>query len=219
VAGGPGVRRLVGVLVAVATLAYPVLIYLGLTRFSARWLGIGVAGVALTALAVRLRRQAGMTRPRMKGLLLGSLGVAFLAALSAGSNDATFVLFVPVLISASLLLTFGITLRRGSTPLIERFARLQQPDLSADEVQWCRSWTVVWCLFFVVNGLTALTLAIAAPPSWWAAYSGGLAYVLIGALAAGEYVARKARFGRLGRNPIDRVLARFLPADRLEAEP
>lgn len=217
-AGRRGVRRLIAALVAVATLAYPVLIYLGLTRWSARWLGLAVVGVALTALAVRLRRQAGTTRPRMKGVILGSLGVVFLAALSAGSNNATFVLFVPVLISASLLLTFGVTLRRGSTPLIERFARLQEPDLSADEVRWCRSWTVVWCLFFVVNGLTALTLAIAAPPSWWAAYSGGLAYVLIGALAAVEYVARKARFGRLGSNPIDRILARILPPQKLEAE-
>lgn len=218
-AGRRGVRRLVAALFAVATLAYPVLIYLCLTRWSARWLGLAVVGVALTALAVRLRRQAGATRPRMKGVIVGSLGVVFLAALSAGSNDPTFVLFVPVLISASLLLTFGITLRRGSIPLIERFARLQQPDLSADEVRWCRSWTVVWCLFLAVNGLTALILAIAAPPSWWAAYSGGIAYVLIGALAAVEYVARKGRFGRLGKSPIDRLLARFLPPRKLEAEP
>jgi uncharacterized membrane protein len=219
VARGRGVVRLIAALVAVATLAYPVLIYLGLTRFSARWLGLAVLGVAVAGLAIRLRRRAGTTRPRMSGVIVGSLGVVCLAALSAGSNNATFVLFVPVLISLSLLLTFGITLRQGSVPLIERFARLQEPELTGDEVQWCRSWTVVWCLFFVVNGLTALTLAIAAPPSWWAAYSGGLAYVLIGALAAVEYVARKARFGRLGPGPIDRMLARFLPPPKLEAEP
>jgi len=196
-------------LVAAATLAYPVLIYIGLTRWSARWLGLAVVGVAVAGLALRRRRRAA-GRGRGEAGLFGSLGVVVLAALSAGSNEPAFVLFVPVVISAALLSTFGITLRRGSTPLIERFARLQEPDLSADEVSWCRSWTIVWCLFFAFNGATALALALAAPPAWWAAYAGGLAYVLIGALLAAEYIARKARFGRLGSNPVDRLLARIL---------
>jgi uncharacterized membrane protein len=200
-------------LVAVATLAYPVLIYLGLTRFSARWLGLAVAGVALATLVLRLRRRGG-TRAALKGAALGSLAVVVVAALSAASNDPTFVFFVPVIISGSLLVSFGITLRSGATPLIERFARMQVDDLSPGELRWCRGWTAIWCGFFVVNGATALILALAAPPSWWALYAGGLAYVCIGALAAVEYVLRKARFGRLGSNPIDRVLARILPLER-----
>jgi uncharacterized membrane protein len=216
----------VAALVTVLTLGYPVLIYLGLTRWNVRWLGLAIAAVAIGSLAVRLAPRSGFARRgthtvdlpdrrddrrQTGGIVLGSIGVVALAILSASSNDPRFVLFVPVLISASLLVTFGVTLRAGATPMIERFARLQEPRLSDAELRWCRGVTEIWCLFFAVNGAIALALALAAPAAWWALYTGGLAYVLIGLLVAGEYVARKHRFRAFGASPIDRVLVRLLP--------
>ena len=79
--------------------------------------------------------------------------------------------------------------------MIERFARLQTDDLNADQLRWCRMWTVIWCAFFVVNGSIALVLSWA-PLVWWAAYNGGLAYGLIGLLLGTEYLLRKRRFGK-----------------------
>jgi uncharacterized membrane protein len=71
--------------------------------------------------------------------------------------------------------------------------------------------TVLWCAFFTLNGAATGLLAALAPRSWWALYTGAIAYVLMGALFAGEYLVRKARFGRFGPGLLDRLLARLLP--------
>ena len=96
-----------------------------------------------------------------------------------------------------LLAAFGSTLRRGSTPMIERFARLQEKDLSADQQAWCRRWTWIWCACFIANGSAAATLALTAPMSWWAFYNGLLCYALIGSLLLLEWVLRRRRFPEL----------------------
>jgi uncharacterized membrane protein len=74
--------------------------------------------------------------------------------------------------------------------MIERFARMQEPDLDAEKLAHCRRWTGRWCLFFVVNGATAATLAIAAPLWWWTVYTGGIAYALMGLMFALEWMGR-----------------------------
>ena len=96
--------------------------------------------------------------------------------------------------NAVLLLSFGATLRRGSTPMIERFARLQEPDLSLPKQAWCRTWTKIWCAFFIANGAIAAGLARYADVEAWAFYNGLLAYALIGSLLALEWTLRRARF-------------------------
>jgi uncharacterized membrane protein len=139
---------------------------------------------------------------------------ALLLGLGAALDAAGFVLAVPVVINAVLLATFGVSLQTAQ-PMIERFARLQVPDLPPDEVAWCRRWTGVWCAFFAVNGLTAAALALWAPLAWWAAYNGLVAYALMGALFTVEIAWRKRRFPhRLGDAWYDRALARLLGISR-----
>ena len=50
-------------------------------------------------------------------------------------------------------------------------------------------------MFFLLNGLVSLGLALFAPLAIWTLYTGGIAYLLMGALFAGEYAIRKIRFG------------------------
>jgi uncharacterized membrane protein len=203
------VRRLTTVLAGGVALAYPALVYLGLTRWSPRRVGLGIVG--LIAVSTLLRRWSGRRRVTAASLTVPACVIA-LAAVSAALNDATFVLFTPALISASLLVAFGVTLRPGSTPLVERFARMQH-ELTPDEIRWCRQVTIVWCGFFLVNGLAAIALAFA-PMAWWTIYTGGVAYALIGILVAGEFVLRKRRFRRFGTGLLDRALSRLFLLER-----
>jgi uncharacterized membrane protein len=100
-------------------------------------------------------------------------------------------------------------------PMIEKFARLQQPVLSEAERDWCRLITRIWCAFFAVNGLTAFALAVAAPVRWWTIYTGGLAYAGIGLLLVGELVLRKRRFRRSGSSSwLDRIVSRMFAQGR-----
>jgi uncharacterized membrane protein len=119
---------------------------------------------------------------------------------------------MPVVINVVLLATFGETLRPGQVPMIERFARLVETDLGEEKKAHCRAWTVRWCTFFVLNASVALALGLLATPFVWAAYTGGIAYALIGAMFAAEYLTRKSRFrDDAPRNAMDRLMKKVFP--------
>jgi uncharacterized membrane protein len=93
---------------------------------------------------------------------------------------------------------------------------MKEKELPEGGVAYCRGVTKVWCVFFVLNGAAAGGLALWAPVSWWAAYTGGAAYALMGLVFGVEYVVRKARFRRYGRGLHDRILSVLFPP-RIEA--
>jgi uncharacterized membrane protein len=189
---------------AALTVLYPLAVYYGLTQLGTRSVVIVLA--VLLGLRALLKWKSLVREPReLTGVSL--IGGALLC--SALFDDHRFLLATPVLINAGLFITFAGSLRTD-TPLVERFARMQVSDLSPEELRYCRSVTQVWSAFFVLNGGTALALALLAPLAWWALYNGLLAYLLIGLLGASEYVIRKRRFGRFGENPIDRMLRAVL---------
>lgn len=186
--------------------AYPLAVYVGLTRFSARTVGLILLLFAAPSLVGTLRRA---TRADLIAVLPVPLAVFCLLALSSLLNDQRFMLAMPVLINAVLLYTFATSL--GTTPMVERFARLQDPSLGAAKVTYCRNVTRVWIAFFVFNGAASAFLAVFGPLTAWTLYTGLLSYVLIGLLAAGEYAVRKYRFRDYGGGVHDRLLARLFP--------
>jgi uncharacterized membrane protein len=191
-----------GLLVA----GYPLVVYLGLTRFSARGLGLLLALLLAPGIVHKLRH----ARPDDRAAVLRiPLTIVALLALAALFDDARFVFALPVLINLALLAQFAGSLR--GTPMVERFARMQQPDLKPPQVAYCRAVTKVWCVFFVLNGALSATLALAAPLSVWALYNGLLAYLAMGLLGASEYVVRKFKFREYGPGLHDRLLARLFP--------
>lgn len=216
-----------GVLTGVALVAYPMFVFWAFTHWEPRYASLALLAVLAPVALMRLRAltkgNAAVPDPcsgddtarRSPGQQVKALAViplvAFTAfALGAVLNNAGFVLAAPVAINVVLLGAFGSTLRRGSEPMIERFARLTVHDLQPGEQRWCRGWTVVWCAFFAMNASTAAALALWAPLSWWTVYNGLIAYLLMGVLFAAEYVPRKRKFGRLGGHPLDRVLAKLI---------
>jgi uncharacterized membrane protein len=74
--------------------------------------------------------------------------------------------------------------------IIERIARITEPDLPAAGVRYTRAITLVWCGFFLCNGLAALYTALYTSFEVWALYNGLIAYVLIGCLLGGELLYR-----------------------------
>ena len=165
---------------------YPLLIFVGLHFFSPR----SVAAFVLIALAVRYRRDAAR--------LLGGFSVGQLIALSLPAllgtavlvmNSETLLRLYPSAISTSMLILFGVTLFQPPT-MVERFARLQEPDLSPTRVRYTRHVTEAWCLFFVINGGIAGYTAAFASREAWALYNGLVAYLLMGAMFAGERLVR-----------------------------
>ncbi|MFW6051014.1 MAG: hypothetical protein ACODAU_07560 [Myxococcota bacterium] len=194
--------RVLAVASAVALVAYPVAVYVGMTHWDLRYAAAALILLVAPAAVSRLRRTGG---ERVRAVALIPLLTVLLLGVGAVLNASGFALAVPAAVNGLLLGAFGTTLWNGP-PMIERFARLVDPDLGPAEVRWCRRWTGVWCGFFALNGATAAALAVVAPVAWWAVYNGLVAYVLMGVLLGAEWVLRKLRFGRLGGSLPERVL-------------
>lgn len=122
--------------------------------------------------------------------LMVAMAAIVLAALTAASNSAVPLKLYPVAVNAALLLLFGLSLWRGPS-MVERLARLHEPNLDSAGVLYTRKVTQVWCGFFVLNGGLALCTALWASQQVWALYNGLIAYGLIGLLMAGEWCVRR----------------------------
>lgn len=163
------------------TLAYPVLVYLGLSnQIEPRWLALLLVAVALM--------RAAFGRERV--WLVAAGGALVLAAFSFIGNQAMPLKLYPFLVSVTLLCVFAISLLYPPT-IIERLARLQEPELPASGVAYTRRVTQVWCGFFIFNGSASLLTALVGSDALWALYNGIVSYVLIGVLFVGEWIVRK----------------------------
>ena len=80
--------------------------------------------------------------------------------------------------------------------IIEKFARLKEPDLPPNAVSYIRNLTKIWCVFFFFNGAIALFTAFESSEKIWALYNGFIAYLLIGALMGGEWLYRRYYLGK-----------------------
>ena len=166
-------------LVWLATLLYPLAIWLGLARFEPRWL-------APVLLALALLRAVVSREPVW---LAAAAGATVLVALAWIGNDGLPLKLYPVLVNATLLALFALSLWRPPT-VIERLARLTNPQLPAQAIPYVTRVTQVWCGFFICNGGIALWTALAGSDAAWALYNGVIAYLLIGALLLGERLLR-----------------------------
>jgi uncharacterized membrane protein len=169
----------------IATLLYPFAIWLGQNQFEPRVLAPLLVLVTATRLPL-------LTVGRTRRWWLG--GILLLSGLALWSNRLLPLKLYPVLVNTAFLAVFSHSLYFPPS-IVERFARLGEPDLPAPAIRYTRRVTQVWCGFFAVNGGLALITALWASPAVWSLYNGVVAYLLMGLLFAGEYCMRR-RFKR-----------------------
>lgn len=195
------------IVLAVGAVAYPLLVYGGLRLLEPRTLALSLGAFFLARGVLRWRR--GGQAPVVPLALPFAL-LLLIVALAAIFNEGRFFLFVPVLINAALLVTFARTLLAGPS-MVESLARLQHASLDAEAVLYCRRVTRVWCVFFLLNGGVILWLAVSGELAQWTAYTGGVAYVLMGMLFTAEFTYRTWRFRRYEGGLLDPVFRRIFP--------
>jgi uncharacterized membrane protein len=168
------------------TLSYPFVIWFGHGRVEPRWL----AGLLLLAAAVRL---PGLKMNRALRYLTAA--ALLLALIAVWANVLLPLKLYPVLINCAMLTVFGYSLFVPPS-IVERMARLRDPDLPPIAVRYTRRVTQIWCVFFIVNGLIALATALWASERVWSLYTGVIAYILMGLLFGIEFLFR-LRFKRI----------------------
>lgn len=163
------------------TLLYPLAVYFGIQYFEP-W---KIAAAFFILLLLRLMIIQADTKWN-NGLLL----VACLyCVLAIWNNNLITLRFYPVIISIGLFVLFVSSLF-FPPPIIERIARLQHPQLPEQGVIYTRKVTLVWSLFFLLNGMIATLTAVWGSFECWSLYNGLISYSLMGLLMGVEYWVR-----------------------------
>ena len=139
--------------------------------------------------------------------------MAAIIGIAAASGSAFALRVTPFAVSLTFIALFGLSLR--TTPIIERFARLQRPDLPPDHVRYIRTLTKVWLGVLSANSLLLLGASLTEDEALWAILVGPVSYGMLGLVFVVEYPFRKWRFQDFdASNPIDRLLKPILSASQ-----
>lgn len=179
--------RLIGLGLLLAGLLYPFAVYFGMEHFAPWQFGLLLGSLWLGRVLTG-KRQPG-------SVWMAMVAIAFCLLLALFDNPQ-WLRWYPVLISVFMLALFGGSLIYGQ-PVVERLARVREPDLPDEGIRYTRQVTIAWSVFFLCNGLCAAALTLWAPLSWWTLYTGLISYGLIGLMFAIELLIRIRVRGRI----------------------
>jgi uncharacterized membrane protein len=157
-------RNGLAALLLVASLAYPAAVYFGRSAVPP----LIFVAVALLLMAVRTVTLDVSAARAQRGMLMASAVVLIiLAALDPPVGAKAY----PVVMSAAFAAAFGISLVYPPS-LIERLARLREPELPPEAQAYCRAVTMIWTAWLCVNTLVALILALFGSDEAWSSIRG-----------------------------------------------
>ncbi|MBJ7538702.1 hypothetical protein [Marinomonas transparens] len=167
-------------ILVIITISYPFIVYFGLNRFEPSVVLYFL--VVLLALRWRIEKQSSMR----KVLIFSALAILVIAYFI---GDLEGLKMYPVTVNLAMLILFSSSLYAKQS-IVEKLARLKEPDLPPEAVAYTRKVTQVWCAFFAINGSIAFFTALWTSNETWLFYNGFLAYILIGTLVSGEWLIR-----------------------------
>jgi len=183
------IKRVLIVILSIAAVFYPFLVYyfLVVRNIPLRYLSLFIIAFAFIAFILATSKK--------KSLFQGSLVLFAVGILCLFINSSIILKFYPLIMNVILLVSFGITFFLRPN-MIFRFATMQDKSIkgSLGECRveaYCWKVNLMWCIFFVLNGgITAWTIFFGSDVVW-SVYNGGISYVLIGIIFAGEFAVRK----------------------------
>ncbi|MBU3826545.1 MAG: hypothetical protein IAA31_03545 [Candidatus Anaerobiospirillum merdipullorum] len=179
------IKAVIGVISALCLVLWPFIIAYGL-YVDKLGLTLGVLAAISLLRVFTLPHNKGSLRPLLIISALIALGLCVLSLVLRGSN---LFMYYPVAVNVLFLGVFALSLLQGP-PIIERLARLTEPDLPPYAIKYVRKVTIAWCVFFILNGTLAWLTVWWGNLKWWTLYNGGIAYLLMGVMFAGEYLLR-----------------------------
>jgi len=173
-------------------LGYPLLAHLAVVFGDARLQWLALVWVLTLSMWGALAARRGWA------WLVLAVGAALLYRLVVLGHGLYALYVPPALIPAALFILFARTLRPGEMPLIAKIATAMRGEpLPPPLVVYTRHVTQFWCGVFIVMFLSALVLAIWAPPSVWSLMTNAVHYLILGAVFVVEFIYRRMRFGAL----------------------
>ena len=178
------------ILVLLATISYPFVIHFLVLAELFLQASVYILAVALV-IALQNFLQGHKWLANILLMVICIVGVS--VYLNQQSFNSQFIIFIPpVLIPLTLAYLFGKTLLRGQTPFITLMAqKIKNSTLGEREIQYTRNVTIVWFVFFIINAIEDVVLALYTDIATWSYITNFLNYFIIAALFIIEYVVRR----------------------------
>lgn len=200
-------KKFLKVLFYVVAAVYPVLVFSMLVVFKmpVRILSLCVVALACAFFLSTTGNRKSDSKSEKKALdwrpMLSSALFLLAGILCFVFNKKIFLKLYSVVISATMLFVFGSSLFFKPN-IIFRFACLGDKSIKGSSFEsqvndYCRKVTVVWCVFFILNGSISAFTALhdfgndVLNDKIWSVYNGGISYILMGLLFAVEFIVRK----------------------------
>ncbi|MFT6834971.1 MAG: putative membrane protein [Francisellaceae bacterium] len=180
-------RKILAGIIAILIIGYPFIIYLGIDHFNLRYIILIIAFIFLLRLML-INKKVSYTPLKIPTMLITLVGI-IICLLGAISGSVSIIKLYPVMINLLFLTIFVYSLTHQPC-IIERLARITQPDLPPEAIAYTYKVTIAWCMFFVCNGLISLLTVLFASMKVWALYNGFISYILIGTFFAIEFLIR-----------------------------
>ncbi|QHJ12081.1 hypothetical protein FX988_02327 [Paraglaciecola mesophila] len=173
-------KKFFTLLVILLSICYPFIVYWGLQRFEAKWI------LPLVLIILSLRWLSKKQESERKLVIFSVLSLLVIIMLA---DQQTGLKFYPVVMNVGFFALFAGSLLTNES-LVEKLARLKEPELPQSAIRYTRKVTLAWSVFFIINGTIACLTALFATDEIWVLYNGLIAYVLMGMLATGEWLIR-----------------------------
>jgi uncharacterized membrane protein len=165
-------------------LAYPFVVWFGLSSLPPSAFVL-LALVCVAARMIGIRRLS-RSSVELVAFALAGAGLVALLMIAPSLAARTY----PVAISLALAAVFTISLHFPPT-IVERIARLSEPDLPPAGIAYTRRVTQVWVAFLLINAVISLWTAVYGSLAQWTLWNGLLSYIAMGCLFAIEFLIRR----------------------------
>lgn len=178
-------KKYLTIVAVIVGLSYPFLVYFGMSVLSPQLLIV----IILVLLGLRILIMVVTMPSRHRLIWPGITAVALMVAASFIQVNISVKLY-PVAISVLLGAAFLFSVFRPPT-IIEKIARMTEPDLDQKGVLYTRNVTLMWVLFFMFNAAVSAWTVLYGTLEQWTIYNGIISYCLTGLLFAGEFLVRR----------------------------
>ena len=172
------------VIATVVGVTYPFVVYFGLQVFSP--LAIALSLLLFLSFRVVLQWREKKEKIHLISLALTISIVAGLVLIDVLMAVKSY----PIALCLSLAAVFGYSLIYPPT-IIERFAKMVEPNLNENGILYTRNVTITWIAFFILNSGISLWTALYENIETWALYNGFLSYIFMGCIFMIEFIVRQ----------------------------
>ncbi|WP_299081958.1 hypothetical protein [uncultured Paraglaciecola sp.] len=172
-------------LVGILAVLYPVIAYLGLRYGSPNLVAGGL--IAILLLRYKFGHSVMIQKSYIKFFIAS---IVLVLGYSLITDTTGGIRFYPVATSLLFLGIFAGSLYSKQN-VIERIARIREPELPPSAISYTRKVTMIWCGFFIINGAIAFYTAVYSDIVSWTLYNGFISYCIMAVIGGVEWLARK----------------------------